>query len=143
MVISSHPENALGSGLPGLLVWEVFARLVAPLWIGSPLEATSLIEMSLGFSGTAALLIHVMTGVLLFPLGYVIAFRPLARSVAPAMPWPLLGLAYGAGLWAFDMVVLVNLLGGMPMFLGFQPIAWASLIGHLGLGLAISFVPRK
>jgi hypothetical protein len=31
-----------------------------------------------------------------------------------------------------------SLLGGTPPFLGFEPIAWASLVGHLGLGIGIA-----
>ncbi|MCC7282555.1 MAG: hypothetical protein IT556_09245 [Acetobacteraceae bacterium] len=32
----------------------------------------------------------------------------------------------------------VRVLGGMPPFLGFAPVAWASLVGHVGLGLGIA-----
>lgn len=126
------------AGVAGLVVWEPFARLVAPLWLGHPLEPTALIELSLGIGGAAAHLLHWVTGLLLFPLGYIALVQPLAARVAPGVPWPVLGLAYGAGLWVFAMYVMASLVGGMPPFLGFSAVAWASLVGHLGLGLGIA-----
>lgn len=56
----------------------------------------------------------------------------------PGLPWPLLGLGYGVALWVFAMYGMASLLGGMPPFLGFEPVAWLSLAGHLGLGLVIA-----
>lgn len=130
--------RTIAAGIVGLIVWEVFARLIAPLWIGSALDPTGLVEAAFGVSGTPAMVIHLLTGLLAFPIGYVFLVRPLAVAVLPGLPWPLLGLAYGAALWVFAMYGMASLLGGMPPFLDFAPIAWASLVGHLGLGLGIA-----
>jgi hypothetical protein len=130
---------ALAGGV-GLVVWETFARGVAPLWLGHPLEASGLVEVALGVGGAAAQVIHVLTGLIAFPVGYISFVRPIARAVAPWLPWPVVGLGYGAGLWVFAMFVIAHLLAGMPAFLGFGAVAWASLIGHLALGLAIAGV---
>lgn len=130
------------SGVAGLAVWEFFARLAAPIWLGFALDPTALIEMSIGASGLAAELVHLVTGLLLFPLGYVFVLRPLARLVVPSWPAPLLGLGYGVALWVFAMYGMASVLGGMPPFMGFQPVAWASLVGHLGLGLGIAVADR-
>ena len=125
-------------GLVGLAIWEVFARAVAPLWIGSALDPTGLIEMALGISGFAAQALHLLTGLVLYPLGYILVLCPLRAKLAPGMPWQVAGLGYGAALWVFAMYGMASLLGGAPAFLGFEPIAWASLVGHLGLGLGIA-----
>lgn len=136
-VAASTIGRALAAGLAGLVVWEAFARFVAPLWIGGPLDATALIEMSFGVSGFPALLLHVLTGVAFYPLGYLFIVRPLALRLMPGMAWVGLGLAYGAGLWVFAMFVMASLIGGAPAFLGFQPVAWASLLGHLAMATTI------
>jgi len=130
--------QAVVAGLVGLIVWEIFARLFAPFWIGGPLDPTQLIEMVFGVSGFAGELIHIATALVAFPLAYVFVVLPLATMMIPGAPWPILGIAYGAALWVFAMYVIASLIGGMPPFLGFQQIAWASLVGHLGLGLGIA-----
>jgi hypothetical protein len=128
----------LAAGAAGLILWEAFARLVAPLWLGHALDPLGLIEMAIGLSGAAAQAMHLLTGLVLFPLGYVLVVRPLAARLAPGLGWPVLGLGYGVALWVFAVYGMASLLGGMPAFLGFGPAAWASLAGHIGLGLGIA-----
>ena len=137
------PSNRLvariaASGVAGLAIWEAFARLVAPAWLGFPLEATGLIQMALGFGGAPAEALHLATGLVFFPLGYALVVHPLAARLAPGLAWPLLGAAYGIALWVFAMYGMASLLGGAPAFLGFEPVAWASLVGHVGLGLGVA-----
>lgn len=125
-------------GAVGLIIWEAFARLAAPLWIGSVLDPTGLIEMVVGLSGFPAQALHLLTGLVIYPAFYLCAVRPLARRLTPGLPWIVTGFGYGAALWVFAMYVMASLLGGAPAFLGFEPIAWASLVGHFGLGLGIA-----
>lgn len=138
VVVARILSRSIASGIAGIVAWEFFARLVAPLWLGFPMDPTPLIEMAIGLSGVPALLLHLATGLFFYPLGYVVVVRPLADRIVPSLPLPLIGLGYGVALWVFAMYGMASLLGGMPPFLGFQPIAWASLAGHLGLGLGIS-----
>jgi hypothetical protein len=137
-IAKSLVAPVLAGGVAGLAIWEAFARLVAPAWIGFPLDATGLIEMALGFGGAPAQALHIATGLLFFPLGYALVVRPLAARLVHGLAWPLLGAAYGVALWVFAMVGMASLLGGAPPFLGFEPVAWASLVGHVGLGLGIA-----
>lgn len=132
--------RALAMGVAGLAAWEIFARVIAPHWIGFALDPTGLIEAALGATGVLAHAIHIITGLMFFPLGYLFVARPLANRLVPALPWPLLGLGYGIALWVFAMYGMAHLLAGMPPFLDFEPIAWASLVGHLGLALALAAV---
>ncbi len=126
------------AGALGLVIWEIFARLVAPLWLGFELDPTGLIEMSIGVSGMPAMWLHIMTGLVAFPAAYMLVVHPAFRAIVPGLPWPVAGGAYGVALWVFAMYVMASLLGGMPAFMGFAPIAWASLVGHVGLGLGIA-----
>lgn len=128
----------LASGVAGLVAWEAFSRLIAPLWIGGPLDAAALIQMSLGISGIPAEMLHLLTGLVFFPGAYVLLVQPVARRIVPGLPWPVLGLAYGVGLWVFAMFVMASLVGGAPAFLGFQPVTWASLAGHLAMTLSFA-----
>ena len=137
--MSFTPRRALvtlASGVASLIVWEVFARLIAPSWIGFMLDPTGLIEMASGISGAPAEAIHIVTGLLIYPLGYQLVVRPLA----PGLAWPVLGAAYGVALWVFAIYIMASLVGGAAPFLGFEPVAWASLAGHLAVGLTIAGV---
>lgn len=125
------------AGGAGLAAWEAFARIVAPLWLGFELDPTGLIEMSIGLTGMAATLLHVVTGLVLFPSGYLLVAEPAAARMLPRLPWPAVALGYGVALWVFAMYAMASVLGGMPPFLGFAPVAWASLVGHLALALGI------
>jgi len=129
-------------GVAGLAAWEIFARLLAPLFLGEALDPTPLIEMSIGVSGWRAEAVHLVTAVAFFPVGYLLIFRPIVRRLIPDLSWPFLGVAYGVGLWILAMYVIASLVLGMPPFLGFQAVAWASLVGHVALALAIAGVSR-
>lgn len=131
------------AGAAGLVAWEGFARLVAPATFGFTPEPTALIEIAFGITGMAAMLLHVVTGLVAFPAGYVLVVQPALRAIAPGLPWVVAGLGYGVALWVFAMYGMASLLGGMPAFLGFEAIAWASLIGHVGLALAIALVAAR
>lgn len=127
----------LAAGGVGLVAWEGFARLVAPMWLGFALDPTGLIEMAIGLTGVAAMLFHIATGLVIFPAGYRFVAMPIAERLTPGLPWPVLALSYGVALWVFAMYGMASVLGGMPPFLGFAPVAWASLAGHLALALGI------
>jgi len=127
---------AIGAG--GLVAWELFARFLAPPWIGFALDPTGLIEMAVGLTGLPAQALHLLTGLVIYPVGYLFVVRPLMRHLAPGLSWSVSGLGYGVALWVFALYGMASLLGGAPVFLGFEPIAWASLVGHLVLGLAMA-----
>ena len=38
---------------------------------------------------------------------------------------------------------MAHLIAGLPAFLGFIPLAWASLAGHVIFGLVVGFVVRR
>jgi hypothetical protein len=125
------------SGLASEIVWEVWARLITPLWVGGPLEPAALVQSVFGFSNRfAGEIIHFLVGLLAYPFGYIFIALPIARAVVPFLPWWIVALGYGVGLWVFALYIMAHLIAGLPAFLGFIPLTWASLLGHLAFALA-------
>ena len=116
--------------------WEIWARLITPLWVGGPLQPEALVQSVFGFqSNLAGELIHIVVGVVFYPIGYVYVARPLARMVAPFLPWWVVGAGFGVGLWVFALYVMAHLFAGLPPFLGWVTLAYASLLGHMLFGV--------
>ncbi len=135
--------TALLAGLAADFTWEVWARIITPLLpgVGGPLEPAALVESVFGFHnrplGEA---IHLLVGFAFYPLGYLFIARPLQRLIIPALPWYLTALGFGAGLFVFALYVMAHLLAGFPPFLGWVPLSYASLAGHLLFGLVVGAV---
>ena len=87
-------------------------------------------------------IIHLVVGFLFYPLGYLFIARPLQRAILPGLPWWLTALGFGLGLYIFALYVMAHLIAGLPAFLGFIPLAWASLAGHLLFGLVTGYVVK-
>lgn len=135
--------TAIVAGIAADVVWEVWARLITPIFVGGPLQPAALIQGVFGFSSwVLAEIVHAVVGVVFYPLGYLFIARPLQRAIIPALPWWLTALAYGVGLWIFALYIMAHLFAGQPPFLGFIPLTWASLVGHLLFALTLAFVVR-
>lgn len=135
--------TALLAGIAADLTWEIWARLLTPLWVGGPLEPAALVQSVFGLSHRPlAEIIHLVVGFLFYPLGYLFIARPLARTLTPWLPWWLVALGYGVGLWIFALYVMAHLIAGLPAFLGFIPLTWASLVGHLLFAFVLARVVR-
>lgn len=135
--------TAIIAGVAADLLWEVWARGITPLLVGGPLEPAALVQSVFGLSSRVlAEIIHGVVGVVFYPLGYLFVARPIARVVTPFLPWWIVGLGFGAGLWVFALYIMAHLIAGLPPFLGFIPLAWASLAGHLIFGLTTAAVVR-
>lgn len=131
------------AGIASEVVWEIWARLITPLWVGGPLEPAALVQSVFGLSSrTVAELIHLFVGLIAYPIGYIFIARPLAKAIFPFLPWWIVALGYGVGLWIFALYIMAHLIAGLPAFLGFIPLTWASLIGHLLFALAGGAVVR-
>lgn len=126
------------AGIAADVAWEVWGRIIALWLIGGPLEPEALVQMVFGIDRPPALGIHLLVGVIGYPLAYVLVVRPLWRSILPALPWWFVGAAYGVGLWVFALYFMAHLAAGLDPFLGFAPIAWASLAGHVIYALVLS-----
>ena len=148
--------TALVAGAVSLTVWEIWAKVLAPFYMGGALSPIGLVKSSFGIGketfgalgaaksgavGTAvANGIHLLTGLLAFPLGYILGARPISRAVMPQLPWYVTGAVYGVVLYVFAMYVMAHLFAGFPPFFGFNALSQSSLIGHTLLGIAIAYV---
>jgi hypothetical protein len=125
------------AGLASEVVWETWARVITPLLVGGPLEPAALVQSVFALSDrTIAEVIHFLVGLIAYPFGYIFIARPIAKAIFPFLPWWVVGLGYGVGLWIFALYVMAHLFAGLPPFLGFIPLAWASLVGHLLFAVA-------
>ncbi len=135
--------TSLLAGIAADLVWEVWARAITPLLVGGPLEPAALVQSVFGLeSRLAGEIIHLVVGFLFYPIGYLYIARPIASVVMPSLPWWIVALGFGAGLWVFALYVMAHLIAGLPAFLDFIPLAWASLGGHMLFGLVVGIVVR-
>ena len=133
--------TALLAGLAADATWEVWARLIAPLWIGGPLLPAGLIQAVFGFQNfPLAEAIHLVVGIVFYPFGYLFIAKPIADRFLPFLPWPVVAFGFGVGLWVFALYVMAHLIAGFPAFLGFGQLTWASLVGHVLYGLVAGAV---
>lgn len=131
------------AGLAADISWEIWARLLTPLWVGGPLEPAGLVQSVFGFNNRPlAEVIHAIVGIVFYPIGYLFIARPLQRKILPQLPLLLTGIGFGVGLWIFALYVMAHLIAGLPAFLGFIELTWASLVGHVIFGVVCAYVIR-
>jgi hypothetical protein len=129
------------AGLAADITWEFWARAITPLLVGGALEPAALVQSVFGFQNRlAGEIIHAIVGIIFYPIGYLFIARPLQRMIVPRLPLFLTGLGFGTGLWIFALYVMAHLIAGLPAFLGFIPLTWASLVGHWLFGLVVAYV---
>ena len=141
--IGAIATTVLLAGLAGEVVWEVWARAITPLLVGGPLEPAALVQDVFKLkSRLPAEIIHFLVGLIAYPIGYIYIAQPIARVVTPFFPWWIVAMGYGVGLWIFALYIMAHLVAGHPAFLGFIPLTWASLAGHLAFSVALAAVVR-
>ncbi|MEP3231654.1 MAG: hypothetical protein ABJN04_02140 [Hyphomicrobiales bacterium] len=157
--VSTIITTALLAGFVSLGVWEIWSKVLAPFYMGGTLSPVGLVKSSLGIgkdtfgpigaaSGRAvgnavANGMHLFTGLLAYPLAYVLVARPVSKAVLPSLPWWVTGAVFGLVLYVFAMYIMAHFFAGFPPFMGFNALGQASLIGHVALGIAIAGVVEK
>ena len=92
--------TALIAGVLADGTWEFWARVITPLWVGGPLQPAALVQSVFGFSNLAlAEAIHLVVGVVFYPLGYLFIAKPIADRF---LPFSALARR-GAGLWCWTV----------------------------------------
>jgi hypothetical protein len=136
-------KAALAAGLAADIAWEIWARAITPLLVGGPLEPAALVQSVFGFDNLLiAEVIHAIVGIVFYPIGFLFIARPLQRMLLPGLPLIVTAIGFGTGLWIFALFVMAHLFAGLPAFLGFIPLTWASLAGHLVFGITVAYVIR-
>lgn len=85
-------------------------------------------------------LLHAVTGMVFYVLGYFLVARPLQRAVMPRLHWTVTAAVYGIVLWVFALYIMAHLVAGMPAFLGFTGITYVALYGHIIYALVAAWV---
>ena len=141
------------AGAFATLAFDLFGQTISPMlkslspWLGAKLAPVALANQSLGvITGFGTKFIsqngighamHLITGLLAYPLGYIFIARPISR-IASFVPWWGVGIAYGIVLWVFALYVMAHLVAGNPAFLGWSGITWVALWGHVVFALVVA-----
>lgn len=145
------------AGAFATLAFDLFGQTLSPLLrdvvptLGAKLAPTPLanavIAKLTGLQGVGKLGlghgVHVLTGVLAYPLAWALIARPLARRVAPWLPEMAAAALYGVALWVFALYGMAHLIAGNPPFLGFTGITWVALYGHVLYALVAAAIWRR
>src|SRR5262245_9604641 len=127
---ASTMSKAMGAGLLGTLIHTILVYGVTPIVLGRPMDLTAM----LGYACPLGLLIHVLSGSVFFPLGYVCL-------ASPSFPGPpvLKGMLWPGLLWAVAVCIIAPLLGAgvSSAALGGLPAALRALLGYLAYGATL------
>lgn len=126
--------DGVGYSLSPLLGFPALVTVSLP---NSVIEALTGTEYMPG-----AYLMHLMTGLIAYPAGWMFVAQPIARRLVPALPWPLVAAIYGVLLWVFALYGMAHLVVGLPAFLGFSGVAWVALVAHVVFACIAATVVR-
>lgn len=147
----------LFAGAAATVAFDFFGQALSPMLksIGDPLIGAKLAPVPLAQSVLAKITgipgrelgalgipyaLHTLTGLIAYPLGWLLVVRPLHRTVAPGVPWFLPAVLYGVALWIFALYVMAHLIAGNPPFLGFGVLARVALWGHIIFALVAAAI---
>jgi len=121
---------ALG-GLAGTVVMTMMMMFIAPMITGMPMDIAALIGGMLGDNYMFGMVVHIMMGVVIFPLIYVFVLY----ERLPGAPW-LKGVIWGIVLWAGAATVIMPMAGAgfLMSNIGGMMALVAALMGHIVYG---------
>ena len=125
-----YVAKAMGGGLLGTLLQTIMVYGVAPMIAGPSMDVVAIT----GHACAPSLLVHLLSGSVLFPLGYV-----WLSSRACSGPPVLQGMLWAGLLWCVAEVIMVPMLG-VEVFstaLGGVPAALRALLGYLVYGATL------
>lgn len=141
---SSLSLTALFAGALATVIFDFWGPSLSPILGFAELSTiklpTTMIEVLFGSAPTGTPeLVHYITGLIIYPLGWFIVVRPLWKVIMPSLHWTLTAVAYGIVLWVFALYVVAHLITGLPPFLGFTEVTWIALIGHILYALVFAW----
>ena len=146
--LSQTAWTILIAGALATIAFDLFGQGLSPLAGFATLAPVGLAQASIKAvtgvgSKPLAETLHVLTGLIAYPLGYLLVARPLAARITPWLHWSLVATAYGVGLWIFALYVMAHLVAGNAPFLGFTGITWVALWGHVLFALVAAAVIER
>jgi len=137
----------LVGGLLATIAFDVFGQWLTPTLGFARLApvplATQTLQVLFGPFESAAMggtVVHWLTGILFYPIGYAFIALPLARAIIPGINWFIVALVSGVVLWVFALYVMAHLVAGNPPFLNFTGITWVALVGHVLYAIVVAAV---
>ena len=135
----------LSAGALATVAFDAFGQGLSPLLGYAKLAPVGLAGATLkqvfgANPSGAAYLLHTMTGLIAYTLGYFLIARPVQRAIVPHLHWSVTAVVYGIALWVFALYVMAHLVAGMPAFLGFTGITYVALWGHILFALVAAAV---
>ncbi|MEO0939340.1 MAG: hypothetical protein AAFY38_14405 [Pseudomonadota bacterium] len=145
MLTRSTLFTVLAAGAFGTLAFDVFGQALSPLFGYPKLAPVGLAGASLkaifgANPSGAAYLLHAMTGLVFYAVGYFAIARPVQRAILPRLHWAATAILYGIVLWVFALYVMAHLVTGNKPFLGWTGITWVALWGHIVYALVAAWV---
>lgn len=138
----------LTAGALATIAFDLFGQGLSPLFGFAKLAPVGLANGTLtAVFGSApqgaADALHIMTGLVAYPLGYLLVARPIAAKILPRLHWSLVAIGYGIGLWVFALYGVAHLVAGLKPFLGFTGITWVALWGHILFAFVAAWVLER
>lgn len=135
----------LSAGALATVAFDTFGQALSPIFGYAKLAPVGLAGGALktifgANPAGAAYLLHMLTGVVFYTLGYFLIARPVQQAILPRLHWSVTATVYGAALWIFALYIMAHLVVGMPAFLGFTGITWVALWGHIVFALVAAAV---
>lgn len=135
----------LAAGALATVAFDVFGQALSPLLGYAKLAPVGLAGATLktvfgANPSGAAYLLHSLTGLVFYVVGYFAIARPVQRAVLPQLHWSITAAVYGVALWVFALYGMAHLVAGMKPFLGFTGITWVALWGHVIYALVAAAV---
>ena len=137
------------AGAVATMAFDLWGQVLSPGLGWATLSPHGLARSLLGRFGLpngdfAGYFVHFyLVGLLGYPLGWLLVFRPAWRAVIGAgETWILPAALYGLALWVFA-IGGITAIAGLPFFLGFTGITWVALIGHVLYGIVLVAVLRR
>jgi hypothetical protein len=137
--------TTLLAGAMATVAFDFFGQSLSPMLGFANLApvplANNVIRVLFGQTyAPGAQFLHYFTGMVAYPLGWMVVARPLGLWLTPALPWWLVATLYGVVLWVFALYIMAHLVAGNPPFLNFTGITWVALVGHVLFALVTAAV---
>lgn len=137
--------TVLTAGAFATLAFDAFGQGISPLFGYAKLAPVGLAGATLkSVFGTnppgAAHLLHLLTGLVAYAVGWFAIARPLQLAIAPRLHWTITAVVYGIVLWVFALYVMAHLVTGNKPFLGWTGITWVALWGHIVYALVAAWI---
>jgi len=124
-------QMAVLGGVAGTLVMTMMMMFIAPMITGMPMDIAALIGSMIGDNYMFGMVVHIMMGVVIFPLIYVFVLY----ERLPGAPW-LKGVIWGIVLWVGAATVIMPMAGAgfLMSNIGGMMALVAALMGHIVYG---------